>query len=101
RIYRVLLSFFMKIRNVIHRGLRRFIEEDEGSGLPPAVAPKIRKIVSFLSEHGTRRRAAVRACVETPPDDRRPERRMEPVRHQNWRITFQIDREEIEIIDLN
>ncbi len=40
----------MKIRNVIHKGLRRFIEDDVSSGLPPAVGPKVRKIVSFLQD---------------------------------------------------
>jgi len=27
----------MKIRNVVHRGLKRFIERDDASGLAPAV----------------------------------------------------------------
>jgi proteic killer suppression protein len=40
----------MKIRNVIHKGLRRFIEDDDSSGLPPAVGPKVRKIISFLQD---------------------------------------------------
>ena len=40
----------MKIRNVLHRGLRRFIENDDRSGLPSAVIPKLRNIVSFLQD---------------------------------------------------
>ncbi len=40
----------MKIRNVVHKGLRRFIEEDEAAGLQSAVAPKLRRIVSFLQD---------------------------------------------------
>ena len=40
----------MKIRNVIHKGLRRFIEDDDVSGLQPAVVPTIRRIVSFLQD---------------------------------------------------
>jgi hypothetical protein len=58
----------MKIRNVIHKGLKRFIEDDDGSGLPPAVAPKVRKIHVFPSEHGTRRRAQGRSRVESTPE---------------------------------
>jgi proteic killer suppression protein len=38
----------MKIRNVIHKGLRRFIEDDDSSGLPAGSLAKIRDIVSFL-----------------------------------------------------
>ena len=40
----------MKIRNVIHKGLRRFIETDDASGLQPAVVAKIRRMVSFLPD---------------------------------------------------
>jgi len=40
----------MKIRKVIHRGLRRFIERDDASGLSPSVVEKVRNIVTFLQE---------------------------------------------------
>jgi proteic killer suppression protein len=40
----------LKIRNVIHRGLRRFIERDDASGLSPAVVEKVRNIPTFLQE---------------------------------------------------
>jgi proteic killer suppression protein len=40
----------MKIRNVVHRGLKRFIEREDASGLAPAVVEKVRNIVSFLQE---------------------------------------------------
>lgn len=40
----------MKIKNVIHKGLRRFIEDDDGSGLPAQYVSKIAKIVSFLQD---------------------------------------------------
>ena len=40
----------MKIRNVIHKGLRRFIVDDDASGLQPAVLSKVRRIVSFLQD---------------------------------------------------
>ncbi len=35
---------------MIHKGLRRFIDEDDGSGLQPAVVEKVRRIVSFLQD---------------------------------------------------
>ena len=40
----------MKIRNVVHKGLRRFIQEDDAAGVQPAVAGKLRRIVSFLQD---------------------------------------------------
>jgi proteic killer suppression protein len=33
---------------VIHKALRRFIEDDDASGLQPAVLIKVQRIVSFL-----------------------------------------------------
>src|SRR5262245_53002356 len=40
------MSTWMRIRSVKHRGLRRFIEEDDPSGLQPAVVDKVRNIGS-------------------------------------------------------
>jgi hypothetical protein len=34
----------MEIRNVVHRGLRRFIERDEASGMPAPAVEKVRNI---------------------------------------------------------
>ena len=40
----------MRIRNVVHKGLRRFIEDDDATGLQAAVVPKVRRIVTFLQD---------------------------------------------------
>jgi len=40
----------MKIRNVVHKGLRRLVEDDDASGVPPAVVEKRWRIVSFLQD---------------------------------------------------
>lgn len=40
----------MRIRNVIHKGLRRFMQNDDASGLQPAVVTKVQRIVSFLQD---------------------------------------------------
>ncbi|GAB1718879.1 MAG: hypothetical protein NTAFB09_06100 [Nitrosospira sp.] len=40
----------MKIRNVVHKGLRRFIENDDATGLQSGVVAKIRRMVSFLQD---------------------------------------------------
>lgn len=91
----------MKIRNVVHKGLRKLIEDDNAAGLQPVVVNKLRKIVSFLQEmehedalHSipvwkahqlTGNRKGVWSLLVT----------------KNWRITFSIDKGDIEIIDLN
>jgi len=40
----------MRIRNVIHRRLRRFIEHADASGLQPSVVEKLRRMISFLQD---------------------------------------------------
>ncbi len=91
----------MKITNVKHKGLRRFILKDDTSGLPAQYVGKISNIIGFLQDM-----------------DREEEVRSIPIwkAHQlsggrkgtwslfvsrNWRITFAINKDEIEIIDLD
>ena len=91
----------MRIRNVIHKGLRRFIENDDASGLQPAVIIKVQRIVSFLQdmeqEDELRTLQSWKAHMLT--GDRKGTWSL--FETKNWRMTIRIDREEIEIIDLD
>ncbi len=91
----------MKIRSILHKGLRRFVEDDDSSGLPAASVEKIRRIVSFLQEMG--REDELRAVpgwrAHLLTGDRKGTWSLSVTR--NWRLTFRIDRQEIVIIDLN
>lgn len=91
----------MKIRNIIHKGLRRFVEADDASGLQPAVVTKVRRIVSFLEdmerEEELRTVPSWKAHLLT--GDRKSVWSLFVTK--NWRITLRIDQTEIEIIDLN
>src|SRR6266498_2620000 len=91
----------MKIRNVIHRGLRRFIEHDDASGLSPAVIEKVRNIVTFLQEMEDARelRDVPGWRVHQLTGDRKGTWSLTVTR--NWRLTFRIDRTEGEIFDLD
>jgi proteic killer suppression protein len=91
----------MKIRNVIHKGLRRFIEDDDGSGLPPAAGPKVRKIVSFLQD--MEREAELRTVPLWKAHQMTGDRKgtWSLIVTKNWRITFQINQAEVEIINLD
>ena len=91
----------MKIRNVIHKGLRRFIENDDTAGLPATVAPKIRKIVSFLQD--MEQEAELRTVPSWKAHQLTGDRKgtWSLFVTKNWRLTFQIDQAEIEIIDLD
>jgi toxin HigB-1 len=91
----------MKIRNVIHRGLRRFIERDDASGLSPAVVEKVRNMVTFLQEMEDARelRDVPSWRVHQLTGDRKGTWSLTVTR--NWRLTFRIDRTEGEILDLD
>ena len=91
----------MKIRNVIHRGLRRFIERDDASGLSPAVVEKVRNMVTFLQEMEDVRelREVPSWSVHPLTGDRKGTWSLTVTR--NWRLTFRIDRTAGEILDLD
>ena len=91
----------MIVRNVRHKGLRRFLMDDDAAGLPPPAVPKIRDILSFL--------VAMEAEEELRNLTMWKAHQMTGARAgtwslhvtKNWRITFRIDHDEIEIIDLD
>lgn len=91
----------MNIRNVRHKGLRRFIEKDDASGLPPASLERIGNIVSFLQEMGSAEELHDVPTWKAHPltGDRRGSWSLTVTR--NWRITFRIDEEQNEIVDLD
>lgn len=91
----------MTIRNVVHGGLRRFIQRNDPSGLAPAVVEKMRNILTFLQEmedvQELRDVASWKAHQLT--GDRKGSWSLTVTR--NWRITFRIDKAEGEIFDLD
>ena len=91
----------MKIRNVRHKGLRRFIEADDASGLQPAVVEKLRNMISFLQdmagEEELRRVPVWKAHPLT--GDRKGAWSLFVTK--NWRLTFAIEETELEIVDLD
>ena len=111
----------MKIRNVIHKGLRRFIEDDDSRrfvvafsespsdstwlenapGLQASVVPKVRRMISFLQDMA--REDELRSIpswkAHQLTGDRKGEWSLSVTK--NWRLTFRIDQAEIEIINLD
>ena len=91
----------MKIRNVLHKGLRRFIEEDNAAALQPAVVPRLRRMVSFLQdmEREEELRAVPGWRAHRLAGDRKGVWSLSVAK--NWRITFRIDPVEQQIVDLD
>jgi len=77
------------------------LEHDDAGGLQPAVADKLRRILSFLQD--MQREDELRSIpswkAHLLAGGRKGTWSLFVTR--NWRLTFRIDREEIEIIDLD
>jgi toxin HigB-1 len=91
----------MIIRNIRHKGLKRFVEADDSAGLPAAAIEKIRTIVAFLQAMATE--DELHCLPMWKPHQLSGARKGTWALHatKNWRITFWIDSDEIEIIDLD
>ncbi len=91
----------MKIRNVVHRGLKRFIQRNDVSGLAPAVVERVRNMVTFLQEmeDAQELRDIPSWKAHQLTGDRKGTWGLTVTR--NWRITFKIDQTEREIFDLD
>jgi len=82
---------FGRIRNVIHKGSRRFIADDDASGLQPAVVAKVRRMVSFLQD--MEREDELRTIASREPHPLTGDRKgvWSLFVTKNWRMTFLID----------
>lgn len=91
----------MRIRNVIHKELRRLIEDDDPSGLQPAVTAKLRRMISFLQD--MEREDELRSVPSWKDHQLTGDRKgtWSLFVPKNWRLTFRIDQDEIEIIELD
>lgn len=91
----------MKIRSVVHKGLRRLIEDDDAAGVLPAVVEKLRRIISFLQD--MEREEELRTVPGWKAHQLAGDRKgtWSLFVTKNWRLTFRIDQAEIEIIDLD
>jgi toxin HigB-1 len=91
----------VKIRNIVHKGLRQFYADDEVKGVPPNTVDKLRKMLAFLDDveepEELRMLPLWKAHILT--GDRKGTWSLSVTR--NWRLTFRIDLAEQEICDLN
>lgn len=91
----------MKIRNIVHKGLKRLYAEDDAKGVPPDTVDKLRKMLAFLDDmqEPEELRALPSWKVHTLAGDRKGTWSLSVTR--NRRLTFRIDATEREICDLN
>lgn len=91
----------MRIRNFLHKGLKRLYSEDNPKGVPPDTVDKLRKMFAFLDDMDgpEELRALPTWKAHTLMGDRKGTWSLSVTR--NRRLTFRIDTAEQEICDLN
>jgi proteic killer suppression protein len=91
----------VKIRNFVHKGLKRLYEEDSAKGVPPDTVDKLRKMLAFLDDmqdpEELRSLPVWKAHILT--GDRKGAWSLSVTR--NRRMTFLVDTTEREICDIN
>jgi proteic killer suppression protein len=91
----------VKIRNFVHKGLKRLYEEDSAKGVPPDTVDKLRKMLAFLDDmqdlEELRALPVWKAHILT--GDRKGTWSLSVTR--NRRLTFRVDTTELEICDVN
>lgn len=91
----------MKIRNFVHRSLKRFYLEDRTKALPPDTLDKLRKMLAYLDdmEDAEELRSLPTWKAHTLTGARKGIWSLHVTR--NRRLTFRIDTAEGEICDVN
>jgi len=91
----------VKIRNFIHKALKKLYADDSVTGVPPDSADKLRKMLAFLDnmEDAEELRSLPTWKVHTLTGDRKGTWSLSVTR--NRRLTFIIDVKEVEICDVN
>ena len=91
----------MKIRNFVHKGLKRLYAEDIAKGVQSDTVDKLRKMLAFLDDMQDADELRVLPAwkVHTLAGDRKGTWSLSVTR--NRRLTFRIDTAEREIVDLN
>lgn len=90
----------MLIRSVRHKGLKRLILMDDPSGLPGQYVLKIKTIISFLQDMGREDELAHMPHWKAHrlTGDRKGTWSL--FVSKNWRLTFRIDKDELEILEI-
>ncbi len=91
----------MKIRGVKHKGLKRLLEADDVSRLPPRSVERIRNILSFLQDMSDVEELRVMPSWRLHKLSGARVGTWSLTVTRNWRITFRIAEPDNEICDLD
>jgi len=91
----------VRIRNFVHKGLRRLYEDDDPKGVPPSSVDKLRKMLVYLE--AMREARELQLIPVWKAHVLKGERQGTWSLHvtRNWRMTFRIESTKREICDVN
>jgi proteic killer suppression protein len=91
----------VRIRNFVHKGLKRLYEDDNSKGVAPETVEKLRKMLAFLDNmlDPEELHSLPSWKVHTLAGDRKGAWSLSVTR--NRRLTFRVDSAEGEICDVN
>ncbi len=91
----------MRIRNIIHKGLRKLVLNGDGSKLDSVIVPKLIRMLAFLQdmENEDELHTIPHWKAHRLSGGRKGTWSLHVTK--NWRLTFKVDKDEIEIIDLD
>lgn len=91
----------MRIRNIVHKGLKLLYADDNPKGVPPETVDKLRKMLAFLDDMDSPEelRALPAWKAHTLVGDRKGAWSLSVTR--NRRLTLRIDSAEQEVCDVN
>lgn len=91
----------MKLRNIVHKGLKRLYAEGSTKGVPPDTVDKLRKMLAYLDDMESVEELRVLASWKPHvlTGDRKGTWSLSVTR--NRRLTFSVDDAENEIGDVN
>jgi len=91
----------VRIRNFVHKGLKKLYEEDSAKGVPPDTVEKLRKMLAFLDDmqDPEELRSLPIWKAHILAGDRKGTWSLSVTR--NRRLTFRVDAAELEICDVN
>ena len=91
----------MKIRSILHKGLREFIENDDQSGIDTRTVPKLSKMITFLEGMKSPDELYYMKSWHAHRLKGEFDNHWSLTVTRNWRLIFRIAEGEIEILDLN
>ena len=91
----------MRVRSIAHKGLRRLYGDNSSKGLSADTVDKLRKMLAFLDamQDPEELRALPLWKAHILTGDRKGTWSLHVTR--NWRLTFRIDEQENELVDLD